>query len=64
MTSTLISRRSLAERWDRSSRSLFRLEQSPPPRYPQPININGRWFYRVAEVEAYERGLAGRREAA
>ena len=44
-----------ARRYDVSNRTIVRWEQDPALGFPQPMHVNGRKFYALDELEAWER---------
>jgi predicted DNA-binding transcriptional regulator AlpA len=51
---TLVPARKIRERYGVSDMSLWRWLQSEKLRFPKPIRINGRRYWRVADIRAWE----------
>jgi hypothetical protein len=51
----LLPRRLVAERYNVNVRTIVRWENDPALRFPQPIEINKRQYYREAELTVFER---------
>ena len=47
-----------AHRYGVSDRTIVRWEQDPALGFPQPMHVNGRKFYPLDELEAWERSRA------
>ena len=56
--------RKVCERYHRDPRTIARWIKNPPPGFPAPIMINGRWFFDEGELEGYEQMLASSAKAA
>jgi hypothetical protein len=53
-----IPTRPTAERYFVVPRTITRWRQNPELGFPQPRRINGRWYYDVAELDAFDRRQA------
>lgn len=52
------------QRYNISDMTLWRWERDPKLAFPQPLRINGRRYWRRADIEAFELRQATKREAA
>ncbi|TXN27149.1 transcriptional regulator [Methylobacterium sp. WL19] len=51
-------------RYGVSDMTLWRWENDPALGFPKPIRINGRRYWRIADLQAFEARQASKREAA
>jgi hypothetical protein len=63
MTNRMIPARDLAERWAISVRTLTRRTRDEALGVPPAIIINGRRFWRLEDIEAWESALVEQRSA-
>lgn len=54
---TYLTSAKVRARYGVSDMSLHRWEKDPTSRFPKPIRINGRRFWALDNLQAYERGL-------
>ena len=63
-TTRLLPTRLVCKRYDICNRTLIRWERDPDLRFPEPIVIKTRKYYRDSDLTAWDRANAGRRTAA
>ena len=49
---------SVAERYDRTVRTVQRWLVAPPAGFPKPVKHNGRWLWSLDDLDAYDAELA------
>lgn len=54
----LLSERRVAERYDVSTRTLIRWDETPGLHFPPPILINGRRYRDVGKLDAWDAAMA------
>jgi predicted DNA-binding transcriptional regulator AlpA len=59
-TDALISGPNLRKRQDVSEMTIWRRKKDKALNFPQPIKISGRNFFRLSEIEEWERRMAAR----
>jgi hypothetical protein len=54
----LLSEKRVAERYDVTTRTLVRWDETPALRFPPPILINGRRYRDVSKLDAWDAAMA------
>ncbi len=61
---SLLPATAVRARYGVSDMTIFRWLADPRLSFPQPIRINGRRYWRIADLQAFEERQASKREAA
>jgi hypothetical protein len=64
MSETFVTTPQLCHRYHRTPRTLARWMKNPPEGFPEPVKLNGRNLWPLAQIEKFERFLASKSGAA
>jgi hypothetical protein len=56
----LVTRSQVARRYACTSRTIQRWERNPPPGFPMPVAIKGRWYFDESLLDEHDRQLVQR----